>query len=240
MIERSIVWIAPIVVIGLHAAIAALFFQHENHQLQQDNSAMAQAIHSSEPQSSSTQTNAERYIIMTIDSDWFFPKAIDHAALLAIEPEAPPIIAPPKIVKSTPQNSPPTPSPKSPSKPAIHQKSNATSNPIKTPSHGGGQSLQDGPAGFINGNSHASIDRNINRCYPLISRRRGEQGRVIVRIFVNEKGALVNKKVVQSSGFSRLDRCALDAITDLKVKPAIKGGKAVSSHFDQPIEFRLR
>ncbi|OYQ75692.1 energy transducer TonB [Wohlfahrtiimonas sp. G9077] len=233
MIERSIVWIAPIVVIGLHAAIAALFFQHENHQLQQDHSAMAQAIHSSEPQTSSTQTNAEPYIIMTIDSDWFFPKAIDHTALLAIEPEAPPIIAPPKIVK-------PTPSPKSPSEPAIHQKSNATSNPIKTPSHGNGQSLQNGPAGFINGNSHASIDRNIDRCYPLISRRRGEQGRVVVRIFVNEKGALVNKKVVQSSGFSRLDRCALDAITDLKVKPAIKGGKAASSHFDQPIEFRLR
>lgn len=198
MIERSIVWIAPIVVIGLHAAIAALFLKHENHQLQQDHSAMAQAIHSSEPQTSSTQTNAERYIIMTIDSDWFFPKAIDHAALLAIEPEAPPIIAPPKIVKPTPQNSPPTPSPKSPSKPAIHKKSNATSNP----SHGSGQSLQDGPAGFINGNSHVSIARNINRCYPLISRRRGEQGRVIVRIFVNEKGALVNKKVVQSSGFS--------------------------------------
>lgn len=232
MIERSIVWIAPIVVIGLHAAIAALFFQHENHQLQQDHSAMAQAIHSSEPQTSSTQTNAERYIIMTIDSDWFFPKAI--------EPEAPPIIAPPKIGKPAPQNSPPTPSPKSYSKPSTHKKSNATSNPIKTPSHGSGQSLQDGPAGFINGNSHASIDRNINRCYPLISRRRGEQGRVMVRIFVNEKGALVNKKVVQSSGFSRLDRCALDAITDLKVKPAIKGGKAVSSHFDQPIEFRLR
>ncbi|MBS7817645.1 energy transducer TonB [Wohlfahrtiimonas chitiniclastica] len=232
MIERSIVWIAPIVVIGLHAAIAALFFQHENHQLQQDHSTMAQAIHSSEPQTSSTQTNAERYIIMTIDSDWFFPKAI--------EPEAPPIIAPPKIGKPAPQNSPSTPSPKSYSKPSTHKKSNATSNPIKTPSHGSGQSSQDGPAGFINGNSHASIDRNINRCYPLTSRRRGEQGRVIVRIFVNEKGALVNKKVVQSSGFSRLDRCALDAITDLKVKPAIKGGKAISSHFDQPIEFRLR
>lgn len=238
MIERTIVWIAPFLVIGLHAAIAALFFQHENHQLQQDHSTMAQAIHSYEPQTLSTQTSAERYIIMTIDSDWLFPKAIDHAALLAMEPEAPPIIEPTKTIPSTPQKSPPTPLSQSPA--ASHKKSHTMGNAIKKHAHEGGKNLKDGPAGFINGSSHASIDRNIQRCYPLISRRRGEQGRVIVRIFVNAQGALVDKKVVQSSGFSRLDRCALDAIADLKVKPAIKDGKAAASHFDQPIEFRLR
>ncbi|WP_096777476.1 energy transducer TonB [Wohlfahrtiimonas populi] len=104
---------------------------------------------------------------------------------------------------------------------------------------GTGKNSIDGPAGFTNGNSDQTILRNIQRCYPLISRRRGEQGLAIVRIHVDANGNSTKTEIIQSTNFSRLDKCALESVKSLKVKSKVVNGKKSSSHFDQPIRFRL-
>lgn len=104
---------------------------------------------------------------------------------------------------------------------------------------GTGKNPTDGPAGFVNGNSDQTILRNIQRCYPLISRRRGEQGLAVVRIYVDANGNATKTEIVQSTSFSRLDKCALESIKSLKVKSKIINGQKAPSYFDQPIRFRL-
>nr|VFJ65925.1 MAG: protein TonB [Candidatus Kentron sp. DK] len=48
--------------------------------------------------------------------------------------------------------------------------------------------------------------------YPRASRRRGEEGRVIVGFVIRKNGALVDLRVIRSSGISRLDEAALDTL----------------------------
>lgn len=104
---------------------------------------------------------------------------------------------------------------------------------------GSGKNNIDGPAGFVNGNSDQTILRNIQRCYPLISRQRGEQGLAIVRIHVDIHGNVARTEIIQSTNFSRLDKCALESVKSLNAKPKIINGKKIPSHFDQSIRFRL-
>lgn len=56
----------------------------------------------------------------------------------------------------------------------------------------------------------AKIDRS--KYYPLGSRRRGEEGRVVVRFIVRKNGDLTDLAVVESSGSRRLDAAALKTV----------------------------
>ncbi|MEQ1516363.1 MAG: TonB family protein, partial [Usitatibacteraceae bacterium] len=56
--------------------------------------------------------------------------------------------------------------------------------------------------------------------YPALSRRMGEQGRVIVRVFVDANGAANHLEIKTSSGSQRLDAAALDAVRRWKFLPA--------------------
>lgn len=75
--------------------------------------------------------------------------------------------------------------------------------------------------------------------YPNLSRRMGEEGKTMVRLFINESGVVEKVVLAQSSGIHRLDQAALDAGMRVRCKPFIEFGKAIKVTAIQPYIFRL-
>jgi protein TonB len=76
--------------------------------------------------------------------------------------------------------------------------------------------------------------------YPLLSRRLGEAGRVLLRVFVNAEGDAERVELAQSSGSSRLDHAALAAVRRWRFEPAKEGPSPVACWVQVPIVFDLR
>jgi len=75
--------------------------------------------------------------------------------------------------------------------------------------------------------------------YPAMSRRMGEQGKVVLRILVNEKG-LPDQVVVQtSSGSARLDEAGRQAALRALFKPHVEDGRPVAVFVIVPLNFQL-
>ena len=75
--------------------------------------------------------------------------------------------------------------------------------------------------------------------YPDLARRRGEQGRVLLRVEVSMDGRPLAVSVARSSGFGILDSAAQDAIRAWRFVPATEGGRPVQAIAEVPIQFRL-
>lgn len=75
--------------------------------------------------------------------------------------------------------------------------------------------------------------------YPPISKRLGEQGKVILRVLVNEKGRPEQIEIQKSSGFARLDEAARQAVSRFLFKPYIDDGKAAAAFVIVPLSFQL-
>ena len=75
--------------------------------------------------------------------------------------------------------------------------------------------------------------------YPWISRRRGEEGRVVLEVAVTADGRAKEVRIKRSSGSSRLDQAALAAVKKWRFSPALSGGRAVAGRIEIPIAFRL-
>lgn len=83
----------------------------------------------------------------------------------------------------------------------------------------------------------ASIHSQIEGCYPESSKRRGEEGVVVLQIVKNQYQLAVS--VIKSSGFRRLDRCAISAVE--KLLPSINFEEVPVSGINlKPIRFQLR
>ena len=76
--------------------------------------------------------------------------------------------------------------------------------------------------------------------YPPISRRLGEQGRVLVRVHVDPAGRAVRVELDQSSRHPRLDGAALEAVRHWRFLPARRGEQPVSAWVLVPVVFSLR
>jgi protein TonB len=75
--------------------------------------------------------------------------------------------------------------------------------------------------------------------YPSNARRMGEEGKTMVRLFINESGAVEKVSLFQSSGIQRLDQAALDAALKIRCRPFVESGKAIKVTAIQPYIFRL-
>ncbi len=75
--------------------------------------------------------------------------------------------------------------------------------------------------------------------YPWLSRQKGEQGRVVLRVAVDAEGRAADVGIAASSGFGRLDRAAQAAIRRWRFAPARRAGIAVPGHVEVPVTFRL-
>ena len=76
--------------------------------------------------------------------------------------------------------------------------------------------------------------------YPAMSRRRGEQGSVVLRVELSETGQVVNAQVESSSGFGRLDESAQAAVRTWRCTPATRNGLLVRATALQPFNFVIQ
>lgn len=75
--------------------------------------------------------------------------------------------------------------------------------------------------------------------YPSISKRMGEEGRVVLRVLVNDKGRTESVEVQTTSGSTRLDEAAKQALKRALFKPHTEDGKAAAVYAIVPITFKL-
>jgi protein TonB len=75
--------------------------------------------------------------------------------------------------------------------------------------------------------------------YPTLSRRVGEQGRVVLRVLVNPEGRADDVEIRSSSGHFRLDEAARETVRRWRFVPAKRGDQPVPAWVLIPISFRL-
>lgn len=81
--------------------------------------------------------------------------------------------------------------------------------------------------------------KNPAPAYPPLSRRMGEEGKVVLRVSVNAQGSADSVEIRTSSGSQRLDESAQKTVRNWKFIPAKRGDSAVQSWVLVPIIFKL-
>ncbi len=81
---------------------------------------------------------------------------------------------------------------------------------------------------------------NPTPAYPSMARRMGEEGKVVLRVFVEASGKPSKIEVRTSSGSTRLDDAASAAVWNWKFVPARRGEENVAAWVLVPISFSLR
>lgn len=75
--------------------------------------------------------------------------------------------------------------------------------------------------------------------YPPLSRRMGEEGKVMLRVLVSSEGQAQEVRLHVSSGSARLDEAAIDAVRNWRFVAARQGERSISGWVIVPISFRL-
>lgn len=75
--------------------------------------------------------------------------------------------------------------------------------------------------------------------YPAMSRRLREQGRMVLRVELDETGRVASASVKESSGFKRLDEAGLVAVRSWHCNAPVRNGEAVRAVALQPFNFVL-
>ncbi len=75
--------------------------------------------------------------------------------------------------------------------------------------------------------------------YPLMARRLGKEGRVLLRLTIDENGKLLNVEVIEGAGYG-FTEAAVRAVKKSTFQPAAQDGKPVMSKALLPIRFSLR
>lgn len=75
--------------------------------------------------------------------------------------------------------------------------------------------------------------------YPDEARRKGLEGRVLLKVTISDQGTVTATEIVKSSGYDILDNAAIDSVNQWRFSPAQKNGKAVTSIMTVPIQFKL-
>ncbi|MEQ1890844.1 MAG: energy transducer TonB [Alphaproteobacteria bacterium] len=76
--------------------------------------------------------------------------------------------------------------------------------------------------------------------YPAISRRHGEEGKLMVRVCVKADGSVGSATNIRSSGFARLDKAAVAALLQWRFRPARRGTQPIEGCVDVPWVWSLR
>lgn len=156
------------------------------------------------------------------------------------EAEKPPVAKPLPMVKPQPVKQQRTPTPKAPTPVIEATNSNvpAPAAPVVAPAE-----PKPAPAPAAEPVSQARFDadylKNPAPAYPPLSRRMGEEGKVILRVLVNPQGTADSVDIKTSSGSTRLDEAAQKTVRNWKFIPAKRGDAAVQSWVLVPIIFKL-
>ncbi|MBU2522255.1 MAG: TonB family protein [Proteobacteria bacterium] len=83
-------------------------------------------------------------------------------------------------------------------------------------------------------------DKNPSPEYPLIARRRGFQGTVVLEVLVDRNGRVGDLRIFKSSGYKVLDSAAEESVREWIFKPAIKGNENIEMWVRVPVCFQLK
>lgn len=86
---------------------------------------------------------------------------------------------------------------------------------------------------------NAAYLNNPEPKYPALSRRLGEEGKVLLKVRVTADGLAATVDVEKSSNFERLDEAARQAVGRWRFVPARRGEEAIEASVIVPIVFRL-
>jgi protein TonB len=86
----------------------------------------------------------------------------------------------------------------------------------------------------------AAYLNNPPPAYPALSRRLGEQGRVVLRVRIEPDGTASAAEIRTSSGYERLDEAARQAVLSWRYVPGKRNGVPEAMWFLIPIQFELR
>lgn len=75
--------------------------------------------------------------------------------------------------------------------------------------------------------------------YPLIARKRGHEGEVLLKVWVLEDGSVGELKLEKPSGYSVLDESALNSVRNWIFVPGKRNGIPIRSWVTIPIKFQL-
>jgi TonB family protein len=98
------------------------------------------------------------------------------------------------------------------------------------------------PSGRTEGSGEGAgptVVHQVPPVYSVASQRAHEQGTVIVRVFVDAHGVPSQIRLVQSSGFPRLDQSALEAVKRYRYAPPAQEAQAAQSWATARVEFDL-
>ena len=96
-----------------------------------------------------------------------------------------------------------------------------------------------GPAGVQLPSSDADYLQNPRPPYPAISKRMGEQGKVVLRVLIGTDGLPQKVEINQSSGYDRLDRQAQEAVMRWRFVPGKRNGVTETMWNLVPVNFVL-
>jgi len=159
------------------------------------------------------------------------PNVIDA---IVLPPQKHSVVLPPPPTASTPKSNvdtipPPVFTIEGPRQPVINVETSPDPQPPPTT-----PSIKDELVRAIAG-THTTPD------YPVLSRRLGEQGTVLLHIAIADNGRIENVNVVRSSGYSRLDEAAREwVMLYWRYLPATHNGKAIPSAADASVVFNLK
>ncbi len=154
-----------------------------------------------------------------------------------------PNAAPLTAAKPSPQPAPTPVSNQSVAKPdtlALTPNNNAqVKGPASTAAAPSTASGKTGAPSLVEPSADADYLKNPPPAYPRASRRLGEQGTVIVRVFISTQGTPEKAELRTSSGFDRLDQAALEAVQRWRFVPGRRSGTPEAMWFNIPVRFAL-
>jgi protein TonB len=83
------------------------------------------------------------------------------------------------------------------------------------------------------------VIQNTPPSYPDLARRKGWEGRVIVRVEVSAEGRPLSTAIAISSGFGVLDQAALRAVKSWRFQPRTIAGIPAPGTVEVPVNFSL-
>ena len=87
--------------------------------------------------------------------------------------------------------------------------------------------------------SDADYLQNPKPAYPPISKRLGEQGKVLVRVLIGVEGNAQKAEIKQTSGFERLDQSAMATVLRWRYTPGKRAGVPEAMWFNVPVNVVL-
>ena len=150
----------------------------------------------------------------------------------------------PRVAKPTPAPEPmpvaiadPTPAPAAPVGVVEPQ---PAAKPVEAPMAAAPAPAAPPAPAIVQPSSDASHLNNPKPVYPAVSKRLGEQGKIVLRVLISADGIPQKVEIKQSSGFERLDRQAVDTVSRWRFVPGTRNGVPEAMWYLQPINFVLQ